>query len=94
MKVLVFFHKDECDLVTGIKLIRFQWSGNVVWCISNEKYFHHFSNSYFELYFLLYFGENVMLFRAKLTIMYYYISSTADKPYESIGFFDEIMQKI
>ena len=29
-----------------------QWSGNIVWDISDEKYFHRFSNSYFELYFL------------------------------------------
>ena len=73
MKKLVFFHRDQCDLVTGIKWKHFQWPGNVVWCISDEKYFHHFSNSYFELYFLHNFGENFMFFQAKLAVMYDYI---------------------
>ena len=39
----------------------FQWTGNVVWCISDEKHFHHFSNSYFELYFLHDFIKNSIL---------------------------------
>ena len=36
----------------------FQWPGNVIFDISDEKYFHRFPNSYFEAYFLLDFVEN------------------------------------
>ena len=44
----------------------FQWPGNVVWDISDEKYFHRISNSYLKAYFLLDPLENFMLFRSKL----------------------------
>ena len=70
-------HKMETLSVTRqCCLVHFWW-----------KYFHHFSNSYFELYFLLNIGENFMLFQAKLTIMYDYIRSTSDKTYEKYWIF-------
>ena len=50
----------------------FQWPGSVVRDISNEKYFHQISNSYFEPCFLLNFVENLMLFEPNLMVMYEY----------------------
>ena len=93
-KNLVFFHRDQCDLVTGIKWKHFQWPGNVVWCISDEKYFHHFSNSYFELYFLHDFIKKSNTFHAFSSKVDNYVRLHQTKPMKSIGFFDEIMQKI
>ena len=71
----------------------FRRPGNVVWDISNEKYFHQFSNSYFELYFLLNFVEILMIFEANLMVMYDYSMVVQAKRMKIIGFFDEIEQK-
>ena len=61
----------------------FQWAGNVVWDISDEKYFHRFSNSYFEAYFLLDLIENVMFFRSKLDCYMRVHHDSIDKTYEN-----------
>ena len=60
----------------------FQWPGTVVWGISNEKYFHQISNSYFQSCFLLKYVEIFMLFRTKLDAYARIQDSSADKPYE------------
>ena len=59
-----------------------QGAGTVVWDISNEKYFHQISNSYFQPCFLLNFVENFMIFLTKLDTYVRIQDSSADKPYE------------
>ena len=61
----------------------FQWPGNVVWDISGEKYFHRFSNCYFEAYFLLHSVENFMLFGSKVDSYVRVHHDSTDKTYEN-----------
>ena len=55
----------------------FQWPGTVVWDISNEKYFHQISNSYFELYFCKFSSKNAMLFIGFLCTIMMFSHKTA-----------------
>ncbi len=61
----------------------FQWLGNVVWDISDEKYFHQIFNSYFEPCFLLNFVEIFMLFWSKLDGYVRIQHGSEDKTYEN-----------
>ena len=61
----------------------FQWPGNGVWGISDEKYFHRISNSYLKAYFLLDSLENFMLFRSKLARFMRIHHDSTDRTYEN-----------
>ena len=64
---------------------------DVVWDISDEKYFHHFSNSYLEAYFW-YIQLKISCFLvAKLIAYVEYVMKVQIKPMETIEIFDEIM---
>ena len=72
----------------------FQWPRNVVWDISHEKYFHQFSNSYFESCFCSISLKSSCFFKANLMVMWQYSMVVQTKPYENQWHFDEIRQKL